>query len=173
MTSSVVETLTFLRENSWKEIFSRIRKRELPWLMQFGIYAFCGGLATVVSVAQVVFLSKYIIPAYEGMIVDGVLMTDELRAHNLLINNSIAFLTTNVFVYFMNVLLVFKRGRHGPWTEFFYFTLVNAFSFAISQIAGPWLIHQFGIPTNVAIFTNAFVAALVNFVARKFFIFKG
>ena len=70
-------------------------------------------------------------------------------------------------------VLVFKRGRHHPWMEFFYFTLVNFVCFAISQIAGPWLVKHFGIATNIAIFTNAVVAALINFVARKFFVFKG
>ena len=108
-----------------------------------------------------------------NMIVDGAPITDSLRAKNLLINNTISFFTTNVFVYFANILLVFKRGRHHPWMEFFYFTAINGISFVLSQIAGPWLIHKFGVPTNVAIFTNMVFAAVINFIARKFFIFHG
>lgn len=163
----------FFTKNDLKTIWARIRRQDMPWMVQLSIYGFCGVLATVVSVGQVVLLSKHVIPAYEGMIVDGAPITDSLRAKNLLINNTIAFFTTNVMVYFLNVLLVFKRGRHHPWAEFFYFTLINGAGFVVSQIAGPWLIHRFGVPTNVAIFTNAVVSALINFVARKFFVFKG
>jgi putative flippase GtrA len=141
--------------------------------VQLAVYGFCGVLATVVAVMQIVILSKTIIPAYEGMIVDGVTITDDLRAKNLLINNTISFVTTNVFAYFLNVMLVFKRGRHHPWMEFLYFTLINGISFTLSQVAGPWLVHRFGVPTNLAIFTNTVFAAAINFVARKFFVFKG
>jgi putative flippase GtrA len=173
MVSLVSELFAFFFKQSPSVIWRRIRSQDMPWIVQLAIYGFCGVLATVVSVTQVVILSKTIIPAYEGMMVDGEAMTDALRAKNLLINNTISFFTTNVFVYFMNVMLVFKRGRHHPWMEFFYFTLINGLSFGLSQIAGPWLVHQFGVGTNIAIFTNTVFAALINFLARKFFVFKG
>lgn len=172
MRSSVSEAFTFFRDNRLSTIWSRIRAREVPWLIQFGVYGFCGALSTVVFVGQVILLSKYVIPAFDGMIVDGAPITQDLRAKNLLINNSIAFFVTNLFTYVVNVLLVFKRGRHHPFAEFFYFTLVNLVSFGISQVAGPWLIHQFNIPTWAAILTNAVASALINYAARKFFVFK-
>ncbi len=173
MLAQIAEVITFFFNQSPATVWRRLRARDMPWMVQLAVYGFCGVLATVVSVGQVVALSSTVIPAYEGMVVDGELMTDTLRARNLLINNTIAFFTTNVFVYFMNVLLVFKRGRHHPWMEFFWFTLINGVSFTLSQVAGPWLVHQFGVATNVAIFTNTVFAALINFVARKFFVFKG
>ena len=40
-------------------------------------------------------------------------------------------------------------------------------------MAGPWLVNQFGVPTNVAILTNLVTSMLLNFVCRKFFVFKG
>ena len=172
MRSSVSEALTFFRENRLPAIWSRIRAREVPWLIQFGVYGFCGLLSTVVFVGQVILLSKYVIPAFDGMIVDGAPITQDLRAKNLLINNTIAFFVTNLFTYVVNVLLVFKRGRHHPFAEFFYFTMVNLVSFGISQVAGPWLIHQWNIPTWAAILTNAVASALINYAARKFFVFK-
>jgi putative flippase GtrA len=173
MISLVTELFAFFFKQSPAVIWRRIRGQDMPWIVQLAVYGFCGVMATVVAVTQIVILSKTIIPAYEGMIVDGAAITDELRAKNLLINNTIAFLTTNVFVYFMNVMLVFKRGRHHPWMEFLYFTLINGLSFGLSQVAGPWLVHEFGVGTNVAILTNTVFAALINFVARKFFVFKG
>jgi putative flippase GtrA len=173
MVALVSELFAFFFKQSPSVIWRRIREQDMPWIVQLAVYGFCGVLSTVVAVAQIVILSKTIIPAYEGMVVDGVLMTDDLRAKNLLINNTISFFTTNVFAYFLNVMLVFKRGRHHPWMEFFYFTLINGISFTLSQVAGPWLVHQFGVPTNLAIFTNTVFAAAINFVARKFFVFKG
>jgi putative flippase GtrA len=173
MAALVSELFAFFFKQSPSTIWRRLRERDMPWTVQLAVYGFCGVLATVIAVGQVVILSKTVLPAYEGMVVDGELMTDSLRAKNLLINNTIAFFTTNVIVYFLNVMFVFKPGRHHPWLEFFYFTLVNGLSFTLSQVAGPWLVHQFGVPTNIAIFTNTVFAALINFVARKFFVFKG
>jgi hypothetical protein len=145
----------------------------VPPLIQFVVYGFCGCVATVFFLGIVITLSKTAIPAYEGMIVDGRPISDTLRAKNLLINNTIGFLIANVVAYVTNILFVFKTGRHHPVLEFAFFTLVSGISFALSQIAGPWLVKQFGVPTNVAILTNLITSLLLNFVCRKFFIFKG
>ncbi len=173
MPALISELFTFFFRQHPSEIWTRVRERDVPWIVQLALYGFCGVLAMVVAVTQVVILSKTIIPAYEGMIVNGQMMTDALRAKNLFINNTIAFFTTNVLVYLLNVTFVFKRGRHHPSLEFFYFTLINGLSFILSQIAGPWLVHQFGVPTNIAIFTNTVFAVTINFLARKFFVFRG
>jgi|688.fasta_scaffold191499_3 hypothetical protein len=173
MISLVTELFAFFFKQSPTVIWRRIRGQDMPWIVQLAVYGFCGVVATVVAVGQAAALSATIIPAYENMIVDGLPITDGLRAKNFLINQTISFMTTNVLVYFMNVLLVFKRGRHSPWIEFAIFTLINGVGFVLSQVAGPWLIYKFGIPTNLAFFTNAVFAALINFVARKFFVFKG
>lgn len=200
MRQSIAEVLQFFLGQPPSAIWRRLRERDRPWTVQLVVYGFCGSLATLVSVGQVVLLSKNVLPAYEGMLIDpqnviirflsawwpgqgyadlvakavenGSVLSDELRAIHLFVNNTIAFVTTNFFVYFINVLLVFKRGRHHPWIEFFWFTLINGISFGLSQIAGPWLVHRFGVMTNIAIFTNAVFAAAINFVARKFFVFK-
>jgi hypothetical protein len=67
---------------------------------------------------------------------------------------------------------VFKGGRHHPVLEFVYFTLISGIAFVLSQVAGPKLVTWFGIPTNVAILTNVLTSMLLNFVCRKFFVFK-
>lgn len=172
MTSAISETLTFLRENKLKIILARIRARNVPALVQFGVYGICGGLATVVFLAIVLILSMTLNPAYEHMIVKGHEITQEERAHALFINNCIAFGIGNVVSYVTNILFVFKSGRHHPILEFVYFTLFNLISFAISQLAGPWLINAYGVPTNVAILTNLVASVMLNFVMRKFIVFK-
>ena len=160
--SALSDAIAFLKQNDFN----------VPGLIQFGVYGMCGALATVVFIGTVIILSKTLIPAYEGMMVNGQPITDGLRATNLLINNCIAFFITNIVAYVTNIMFVFKPGRHHPVMEFLFFTLVSGISFGISQIAGPWLIHEFGVPTNVAILTNLVTSILLNFAGRKFFVFK-
>lgn len=172
MTSAISETLSFFKENKLKVVLARIRERNVPPLVQFAIYGMCGGLATIVYIGVSLLLSYTLFPAMDGMIVDGVPITDALRAKNLLINNCIAFTIANVVAYVTNILFVFHTGRHHPVLEFLYFTAVSFLSFGISQIAGPWLVSHYGISTKLAMLTNVIASALLNFVFRKFFVFK-
>lgn len=198
MTSAVAESIAFLRQNDVKTILARIRQREVPGLIQFAIYGLCGGLATVVFVGTVVLFSKTLVPAYTGMriaenpvtafgqsiywpsggsgglgrVLEATSADDQIRARNLLVNNCIGFLIANVVAYVSNVLFVFKTGRHHPILEFLYFTTVSGISFGLSQVAGPWLVSRFGVPTNLAILSNVVASMMLNFVGRKFFVFK-
>lgn len=198
MRSAVSETLAFFRENPFSTILSRIRAREVPPLLQFFVYGVCGALSTIVFVGIVATLNYTLLPAHPGMrvtthplvvlghaviwpadsapdhsqIIAAGAAGDEIRSWNYFINNCIGFLFANIVAYVTNILFVFKTGRHHPVLEFLYFTLVSGISFAVSQVAGPWLIHRFGIDTNVAMLTNLVASVLLNFVARKFFVFK-
>lgn len=194
----IADSVRFLRENDLKTILARIRERNVPPLVQFAVYGVCGGLATAVFLGMVLILSKTVVPAYTGMLTRaepvavlghplfwpaaddeaGALrlaadpLTTRIRARNLLANNCAAFLFANLVAYVSNVLFVFKTGRHHPVLEFFYFTLVNGISFGLSQIAGPWLVLRFGVPTDLAILSNLVASILLNFAGRKFFVFK-
>jgi putative flippase GtrA len=196
MTSAISESIAFLRKNDLKTILARIRSRDVPPLIQFALYGMCGGLATVTFIGTVVYLSMTLVPAYEGRKVaaqallhargfsilwpapeandsSAIEITNQIRSLNLLFNNCIAFLLANVVAYVSNILIVFKTGRHHPVMEFLYFTLVSGVAFGISQVAGPWLVNQFGVSTNVAILTNLVASMLLNFAGRKFFVFQG
>lgn len=173
MTHAIAEALQFVRQNDLKAILTRVRARDVPPLIQFFVYGLCGGLATIVFFGLALYLSYNVFPAMDGMIVNGEPITKDLRAHDLLINNTIAFLAANIVAYVTNVLFVFQTGRHHPVMEFVYFTAGSSVSFIISQFAGPWLVHQYGLPTWVAMITNLLAAILLNFVIRKFFVFKG
>jgi putative flippase GtrA len=172
MTSAITEAFQFVVGNDFRTILARIRARNVPPLIQFGVYGLCGGLATVVFVGLTVYLSYHVFPAMDRMIVDGAPITDQLRARNLLINNTIAFAVANVVAYGSNILFVFQTGRHHPVMEFLYFTAGSTVSFLISQFAGPWLVHAYGLPTAVAIMTNIAASVFLNFAIRKLFVFK-
>lgn len=198
MPSASSDSIAFLRENDLKTILSRIRQRKVPPLIQFAVYSMCGGLATIAFLSTVFYLSTTLFPAYVDLSVRDVPATffgktiswpassvpghsqviavgkagDDIRAQNLFINSSIAFLIANIVAYVTNILFVFQTGRHHPVLEFIYFTGVSAIAFSISLMAGPWLVHSFGLPTNVAVLSNVVASALLNFVFRKFFVFK-
>jgi putative flippase GtrA len=171
--SAIQEALDFIRTNDWPAILQQIRAHNVPGLVQFAIYGICGGLATFVYVGTSLFLSYKVIPAMGGMMVNGAPITHSHRARNALINNSIAFMVANVVAYVTNVMFVFKPGFHGPVMEFLLFTAGSGASFGISQLAGPYLIKRFGLPTQVALATNVVASMLLNFVIRKFIVFRG
>lgn len=170
--SAIQDAIDFIRNNDWPTILQLVRAHEVPGLIQFAIYSICGGLATVVYAGTSLFLSYKVIPAMGGMIVNGAPITNSHRARNALINNSIAFLIANAVAYVTNVMFVFKPGFHGPVMEFLLFTAGSGASFLISQLAGPYLIKRFGLPTQVALATNIVASMLLNFVIRKFIVFQ-
>jgi putative flippase GtrA len=118
-------------------------------------------------------LSYTVIPAGDGMMVNGQPITDELRKMNGYLNNTIAFLPSMLFAYFTNVLWVFTSGRHSKWMELVLFFAIGSVAFAGGLFGGPWLIGQFGIPTWTSQIGFLFTSFAVNFFCRKFFIFKG
>lgn len=172
MRSLIIETLGFFFSQPPSKVWERIRHREVPWQVQFLLYCFCGVIATLVSTSLTMLLSYYVIPAYEGMTINGELISDETRTKNFIFNSCLAFIPTNVVVYFLNVYFVFKPGKLGFWTELAFFTGVNVLSFVASLFSGPLLIYHLGIKTNYALIINTVVAFMVNFLARKYFIFR-
>ena len=171
--SAVQEALDFFTKNDFATIIHRIREHNVPGLVQFAVYGVFGTLSTVIYTGVSLFLSYKVIPAIGGMIVNGAPITDSHRAKNALINNCIAFLIANVFAYTTNVLFVFKQGLHGPVVEFLLFTAGSGTSFLLSQFAGPYLIKRYGMRTQMALVTNVIASMLMNFVIRKFIVFKG
>ena len=172
MLSLIHETISFVRSNDAGTIRVRILERRVPPLVQFGLYIVCGVLATATYIAVTVGLSSTVFPAMDGMTVNGAPITDALRARNLLISNCFSFLVSNLVAYVTNALVVFRTGRHHRVVEFAMFTAVNGLSFGVSQLAGPFLVQQFGISTATAMLTNVVASALLNFAFRKAFVFK-
>jgi putative flippase GtrA len=89
-----------------------------------------------------------------------------------LIPTFIVFLVTNALVYYLNTRWVFTPGRHSPVKEFLLFTVVNlpgAFAGALGQAA---LIRYLNWNPLEAMVGFVVPNALINFICRKFFIFK-
>lgn len=173
MTSAISETFTFLLKNDLKTILRRVRTRQVPATIQFLVYATCGVIATVIHQGMVAVLSVTAFPAMKNMIVDGVALTEELRKHNLLLNNLIAFPFGAIAAYFTNILFVFTPGRHSKLKEMALFFGVAACGFFPGLWVIDFLVGRYAVPSSVAQLAFVFTSFMVNYLMRKFVIFKG
>lgn len=135
-------------------------------MIQFIKYGICGVGALLVHQIIWTLGSAWCYPAIDSSI------PQEVRAVHSLYNNVIASIFSNLFAYFSNVLWVFESGRHHWTKEFFYFSLISYSSLGIGLVAGPLMIHHYGIHTILAQAILVFVSVTVNFICRKLFIFK-
>ncbi len=160
----------------WKQFTGR----EHGPFVQFVKYGICGGAATAVHITLFSVMAWMVLPALtEREFVVRLLhlqvpaMSDAVRANNAAWDNFAAFIFSNLTAYLLNILWVFKRGRHHWLMEIGMFYAVSGFSFLIGTGLQTWMIAKFGLTTTVAFGSNLVTAMLINFAMRKFVIFKG
>ncbi|NLB55994.1 MAG: GtrA family protein [Lentisphaerae bacterium] len=163
-----------------KDFFKEFFKKESSSIVQFIKYAICGGIATFVNIVIFFLLAATIIPALtESDIIVKLLhlppaeLSDQLRARNFAIDNIIAFIFSNLTAYILNILWVFKRGRHAWIIEFAMFFAVSGLAILVGTSLGVLLIKVLGMHTSLAFVANMLTSLALNFVLRKFVIFKG
>jgi putative flippase GtrA len=98
---------------------------------------------------------------------------ENVRTINFCIGNVIAFMVSNLTAYVLNVLFVFKSGKHSRWKELGLFYLVSGVSVGIGVAIGAVLIQVFGLSTSSSYIAKAVSTTLINYAARKFIIFHG
>ncbi len=98
---------------------------------------------------------------------------EHVRTINFCIGNGIAFMLSNLTAYILNVLFVFKAGRHSRRKEVGLFYLVSAISVGIGVGIGAVLIQGFGLSTTFSYVAKAVSTMLINYTARKYIIFHG
>lgn len=149
-------------------------------VLQFIKYGMAGGLATVVDILVFYTLSWLILPALTandslvrllGLSITPV--TERTRVVNYVINRTITFMFSNLTAYIANVLFVFKPGRHSRAKEIGLFYLVSGISYVIGTGLSALLIKIYGVTTTTAYLVNIFASLMINYVCRKFLIFKG
>jgi putative flippase GtrA len=166
MLQQLADARRFFQNNDWRTILARMNARDTHPLIQFMKYGICGVGALIVH--QVIWgtCTMWLFPAF------GDDIPQDVRALNTTYANMVAFFFSNVFAYVTNSMWVFTPGRHHRVKEFFYFTLVSTLGFTAGLVAGPYLIHKYGISTLLAQLLMVFASVMVNFVCRKFFVFK-
>ncbi len=149
-------------------------------VLQFIKYGMCGGIATGVDIVAFFLLAWFAFPALTA---DDLLIklldlspepiTEAVRSRNFVINNVLCFLISNFSAYILNVLFVFKSGKHKRHHELMLFYAVSTVSLVLATFAGWVLISVFGFSTTWSYIAKMVAALLINYAGRKFFIFHG
>ncbi|MFA6316915.1 MAG: GtrA family protein [Elusimicrobiota bacterium] len=100
-------------------------------------------------------------------------LDEGVRSSHYVWSKVIAFFFSNLTAYGANILWVFTPGRHSRTVEFLLFLLVSATSFVVGTGLGWMLIQWTGLPTTYAYAANGVASLAINFVCRKFIVFKG
>lgn len=153
-------------------------------IIQFIKYAIVGGIATAVNAITFFAFAYRLIPCLtpDDKVVSILSrftevslpeISDADRSMNALACNAIALVVSNVFCYILNRLFVFKPGRHGVFVEALLFFLVSFTSFVVGSAGQTALIALAGLPTSIAFGAFLVASLAINFVMRKFVVFKG
>ncbi len=156
-----------------------VRKKSGPFV-QFVKYGLSGGLATIVHITIFFLAAWKVFPAFQendyvvAMLGLSVAEVDvATRSLNAMLSNGVAWIFGNLVSYLLNVFWVFESGRHNRIIEIGLFYLVSGVSVGIGTGLMGFLIRYYNMQTTYAATAYLVSAILINFVMRKFVIFKG
>ncbi len=161
-------------------ILQQFLGREAGPLVQFIKYAIAGGIATAVDILVFYVVAWKLIPALRdddpvvrrlGLKVH--LVTEAQRSTRFIYVTLIAFMFSNLTAYLINVYWVFEPGRHAWWVELLLFYAVSGISIFLGTGLGWILIKWFHLSTTASYVCKMIASLMINFVCRKFFVFKG
>lgn len=163
-----------------KQHIQRFLSRDAHPVAQFIKYGMAGGLATAVDIVIFYLLAWKVLPALTvndqlvellGLAITPV--TESVRQWHYVADRSLTFLVSNMTAYVANVLWVFTPGRHGRVKEILLFYAVSGISFVVATGISTGLIAWFGCTTTTAFLVNMVCSLMINYVCRKYFVFKG
>jgi putative flippase GtrA len=162
-----------------------ISSANIDAIVQFVKYAIAGGIATAVNIAAFFLAGWFLFPCLtENDILVRLLrrLRGDItlpaaragsRAGNAIKCNIVAFFVSNTVCYVLNRLFVFEPGQHGIVVEALLFFAVSAASTFIGTACQTLLIKRLNMQTTLAFSANLVASLMINFVMRKFVIFKG
>jgi putative flippase GtrA len=163
-----------------RDLLKQFTGREHTPLVQFIKYGICGTIATGVHIGLFYVCAYKLMPALsaqdpvaQALHLNVAPVSDTVRARNSMIDNGVVFIISNLTAYLLNIVWVFKPGRHHWLVEIGLFYLVSGISVVIGSSLMGWLIQHFGMLTTLAFGANVIVSFMINFVLRKYVIFKG
>lgn len=163
-----------------EELLQQLLSRDQGGLVQFIKYAIAGGIATAVHMVIFHLAAWKLFPALrenDWAVIWFKLklkpLEEKRRALNSMLDNLVAFLFSNLVAYVINVLWVFEPGKTSRLVEIGKFYAVSGLSTVIGTSIMGYLIRRFGMKTTYAFIANLISALLINYAARKFWIFKG
>jgi putative flippase GtrA len=168
-----------------KDFLRRFLSHDCDPFAQFVKYGAIGAASTVVQFAVFYFLAstclKCLTPddkAVELLGLPSVVFSGDEPWHAARwfladVATAVGFSVANVFCWLMNRAFVFRPGKFRWYVEFGMFFGVAATATAIAIGVQTVLIRYAGTTTSAAAVVQALVAFMMNFFARKFFIFRG
>jgi len=172
MVKELAATCRFIRANDWRTIRDAFLHREAHPFLQFVKYGLAGVVAALAHNGLVLALTLTVLPATKGMVIDGQVLDEALRNRHLLWANALAWPLGTVVAYVMNTAFVFTPGRHSKLVEAGLFALVGAVGFFPGLLVVDWLAGHLGLASTVAQLGFILTSVAVNFLCRKFLIFK-
>lgn len=172
MPSPISSALQFIRDNDLKTVIAKLNSRDTHPAIQFLKYSLSGGVAVVVYATVYFMLLHKVWPELKHIGADAS-VDPWVKFVKTLPPTGIAFFFSNVVVYWLNTRWVFTPGRHHPVLEFLFFTLVNMPGVLGGAVVQGLLIAKAGWPASAAFLGFLVPNMLINFICRKFFIFKG
>jgi len=160
-------------------ILLQFTRRQAHPAVQFIKYGIAGAFATIVDVLVFYCAAIFLLPALTpedpvarllGLRLAA--LGEGVRSSRYVWDKTIAFLFSNLAAYIVNRAWVFTPGRHRQAVEFLLFTAVSVASFSAGTALGWLLIHWTGLPTTYAYAANMFASVAINYVCRKFIVFK-
>jgi len=154
--------------------------------IQFVKYGLAGVCALATDVLFFALADFFVFPIGEGLAGSPTLpdslagigqwlsdMREDPRVLNYIRCSVIGFLFSNVVAYYTNLKWVFRGGRHKRHVEMALFFTVSLVAFVIGVALGSFLVGSFHLNAYVAKAGNVVAAILINYLCRKFLVFKG
>lgn len=173
MFALIMASWRFICKNDLRTIWRALIDRNAHPLLQFVKYGLCGVAAAITHNGVMIALSLTVFPAGKGMLVDGQVISDAVRSHNLVLNNAISWPFGTLVAYILNINFVFTPGRHSKWLEWILFWIISAIGFFPGAFVVHWLAEGLGLSSTLSQLGFVFTSVLVNFLCRKFIIFEG
>ena len=162
----------FVRTNKPATIWKEFNRRDGHPFLQFVKYGICGVLAVAVNIVTFWALGNSIFPSFE--VVQGMKIPRDTMITNYIWAQILAFIAANFAAYLTNLAWVFTGGRHHRVLEFLMFTAVSSIGFIVGLLLSLWkLKHDADSSTWFATGILIITSMIVNFICRKFIIFKG
>ncbi len=147
---------------------------------QFVKYGAIGVASTIVQMVVFYFLASTICMclgpddwAVKLLGLPAVDVPHAIRGFRFAVDTALGFTVANVFCWLMNRAFVFRPGKFAWYKEFAMFFGAAACAMGLATGLSWLLINFLGLQTTIAMLIEVVVSFLVNFIARKFFIFKG
>ena len=153
---------------------------DAPPQVQFFKYAFVGAFATAINIVVAEAMAAWVLPCLDAndILVRGLGfpvadVSESVRAARAVGCNIVGFVVANIVCWLLNRAFVFRPGRHHWALELALFFGGSAVAVGVGIGIIYLAIRVCGAQTTWSFVVNVVASVLINYVVRKFYVFKG